>query len=100
LVLPAVEIVVAFGLVARSSSGARLRTMNTTVKGLRADIEDLDIDARGNDWRCLGAEEFGREVPVMDPSHEVMILAPYAEASVTIDRHNQAEQRRCSVCLN
>jgi hypothetical protein len=89
----------------RSTSEAQSasKSMNTSMKGLRADISQLDYDARVQGWRQEGwggPEEYV-QARVTESSHEVMLLAPYAEASVSVTSEaSKVEQRRCSLCLN
>lgn len=102
-VLPAVVIVFVYGRSITSSTHPGSKTMKTTVKGLRADIQGLDIDARKSGWRREDWEGPTAYVQArsVDSSHEVMVLTPYAEASVTVGlTEDAAEQRWCSLCLN
>ncbi|PQJ34268.1 hypothetical protein BSZ35_06345 [Salinibacter sp. 10B] len=77
--------------------------MSTSMKGLRVDIAQLDYDARTQGWRHEGwggPEEYV-QAQVRESSHEVMLLAPYAEASVSVSAEaSEPKQRRCSLCLN
>lgn len=77
--------------------------MSRTLKGLRADIGQFDLDARRQGWRHenWGGPAHYVEARMTDSSHEVMVLTPYAETSVCVGRADGAtEQRRCSLCLN
>ena len=103
-VLPALVITVLYRM---QSSDARQGTeqteMNTCMKGIRADLLQLDYDARGDNWRRAGWEGPQARVRsrVTDASHEVMMITPYAEVSVSVGLDEaQEETRRCSLCLN
>jgi hypothetical protein len=77
--------------------------MSTCMKGIRADVLQLDFEARGQDWRRAGWDgpEARVRSRVTDASHEVMVITPYAEASVSVGVTSQeTENRRCSLCLN
>lgn len=102
-VLPAFIIVVVYGVQSQSEAEPDSSSMNTSVKGLRADISRLDYDARTQGWRQEdwgGPEEYV-QARVTESSHEVILLASYAEASVSVaSETGEAERRRCSLCLN
>ncbi len=102
LVLPAVAITLAFVLLARSRIRSTLKTMTTTVRGLRADVKDLDLDARRGGWRRehWDGPTVHLETKMMNASHEVMLLSPYAEVSVPVQVEEGTQRRRCSLCLN
>jgi hypothetical protein len=103
-VLPALIVTVLYRM---RPASARPRTeqndMNTCAKGIRADVLQLDFEARGQDWRRAGWEgpEARVRSRVTDASHEVMVITPYAETSVSVGlTEDEAENRRCSLCLN
>ncbi len=102
-VIPAVIIAVVYGTRVATEARSKSKSMNTSVKGLRADIAQLDYDARVQGWReegWGGPEEYV-QARVQESSHEVMLLAPYAEASVSVASEKaDVEQRRCSLCMN
>lgn len=103
LVLPAVAITGTCGLLATSPLESRPEIMKETVKGLRADVQDLDVDARKTGWRRerWGGSTAYVQARIMDASREVMVLTPYAETSVTVGLSEDATERRwCSLCLN
>ena len=102
-VLPALVITVLYRM---RQTSARTSTpqndMSTCLKGIRADVLQLDYDAEG-DWRRAGWDgpEARVRSRVTDASHEVIAITPYAEVSVQVgvdDEHK--ESRRCSLCLN
>lgn len=100
--LPAVVVALACGPLAGSTAGLSSET-TTVVKGLRADVKDLDVDARKSAWRreCWSGPYASVKARITDASHEVMVLTPYAEASVTVGLvEDVRERRRCSLCLN
>lgn len=100
---PAFTIAVVYAVCRHSSSETESYAMSTSLKGIRTDIQQLDLEAPRQTWRREGWEGPGANVraEVQDASHEVMILTPYAEASVTVDTpDDRTERRRCSLCLN
>jgi len=102
-VVPASIIAVVYGIRSDSNSAADTSSMSTSMKGLRVDIAQLDYDARTQGWRHEGWEgpEEYVQAQVRESSHEVMLLAPYAEASVSVSAEaSEPKQRRCSLCLN
>lgn len=102
-VVPAAIVATVYGVQAQMSARSGPRSMDTSVKGLRADIARLDFDARAQGWRHEGWDGPSAYVQarVTEPSHEVMLLAPYAEASVSVSVDaSDTERRRCSLCLN
>lgn len=76
--------------------------MTRTVKGLRADIQDLDLVARGGGWRHehWDGPTARLTTQMMNASHEVIVLSPYAEVSVPVQVQEGPQRRRCSLCLN
>lgn len=101
-VLPTIAITLAFWLLARSRTTSKPTSMTRTVKGLRADIQDLDLDARRSGWRLehWDGPTVYLKTQMMNASHEVMVLCPYAEVSVPIQVQEGSHRRRCSLCLN
>lgn len=100
LVLPG--ILVAFLSGTRSQSTTR-EEMGTVLKGLRADVRQLDLDAREQAWRRANWSGPASYVAnrITESSHEVMVLTSYAEASVSLaSADGNEENRRCSLCLN
>lgn len=103
-----VAIAGAYGIVATTppESGSKTtgpKTMRQVTKGLRADVQDVDVDARGSNWTRASGDSFRfhPRARQMDPSYEVMILAPYAEGTVTVGVDEDDRERRwCSMCLN
>ncbi|PSQ95897.1 MAG: hypothetical protein BRD55_09750 [Bacteroidetes bacterium SW_9_63_38] len=75
--------------------------MNTSVKGIRAEVLQLDLEALDQDWRRAGWDGPTARVRsrVVDASHEVMVITPYAETSVSVGVEEE-HSRRCSLCLN
>jgi len=100
LALPAVEVVFVFAVLACSPSEPHPMPMDTTLKGMRAHVRDFDVRGQKNNWGMVSGEGLPGRVLVMHPSHEVLVLAPYAEASVTVNRRDKAVRRRCALCLN
>lgn len=101
--IPAFTIAVVYAVSRFSSSEECPDEMSTSLKGIRVDIQRMDLEAPRQTWRREGWEGPGARVraEVRDASHEVMVLTPYAEASVTVDGpDDQPERRRCSLCLN
>jgi hypothetical protein len=103
-ILPAVIIAALYRMRKASPvQPARENEMDTCQKGIRADVLQLDYDAQGQDWRRPGWEgpEARVRSRVTDASHEVMLITPYAEASVSVEvSEGKTESRRCSLCLN
>ena len=102
--LPAVSTLLAYRLRGQfAEKGNSTREMSRALKGLRADVGQFDVDARRQAWR---RENWGGpaqyvEAQMTESSHEVMVLTPYAEASVSVGRADtETERRRCSLCLN
>lgn len=77
-------------------------SMNTAMKGLRANVLQIDYSADAQNWRDENWKGPGARVRARatDACHEVMVVAPYAEASVDIGVGMENERRRCSLCLN
>lgn len=102
-VLPAFIIAILYRVGAGAGSAEQVKEMNTSYKGIRADILQVDYDPQAEGWREENWEGPGARVraQVEDVSHEVMVIAPYAEASVTVAiGKKRSERRRCSLCLN
>jgi hypothetical protein len=100
---PAFTIAVVYAYCRVFSSGDSSEEMSTSLKGIRVDIQRMDLEAPRQTWRREGWEGPGARVraEVRDASHEVMVLTPYAEASVTVGGpDDRSERRRCSLCLN
>lgn len=100
---PALTIASVYAVCRHSASETDPYAMSTSLKGIRTDIQQMDLEAPRQTWRREGWEGPGADVraEVQDASHEVMILTPYAEASVTVGApDDQTERRRCSLCLN
>jgi len=103
-ILPAVVVVVIYAVY----SGESVRTendaeMDCSIKGIRAEIQQMDLEAPRQDWRSPDWAGPGARLhaQVQRSSYEVMILTPYAEATVSVGRPDQdLERRRCSLCLN
>lgn len=103
-VLSAVLVVSAYKLRERFAEKSRSsREMSRVLKGLRADVGQFDVDARRQGWRRenWGGPAHYIEAQMTESSHEVMLLTPYAEASVCVGQADAvSERRRCSLCLN
>jgi hypothetical protein len=101
-ILPALVIVLFYVVQSEERVESATETMNTSLKGIRADVGDLDFEPQTQDWRNENWEGPGAEVraQVTDSSREIMILTPYAEASVRVSTNDGTEQRRCSICQN
>lgn len=103
-VLPVAIIAVLHNIRARGESDSAPREMKTSLKGVRVDVGQMDIDARSQDWRNddWKGPEARVAARVTDSSREVMVITPYAEASVSVQLNtgDGEEQRRCSLCLN
>jgi hypothetical protein len=100
---PAFTIAVVYAVGRYSSAETDPHAMSTSLKGIRTDVQQLDLEVPRQAWRREGWEGPGARVraEVRDASHEVMVLTPYAEASVTVGApDDQTERRRCSLCLN
>ena len=86
-----------------SSSTETATKIRTVLKGLRAEVGRLDIDAREQAWRREdwgGPERYVAD-RLTESSHEVIMLTRYAETSVSVAREEGGtERRRCSLCLN
>lgn len=100
--IPAVVAVLAYAYTSREEDSPQPREMKTAIKGIRADIQRLDLRASRQDWRRADWDGPGARIraQVQNSSYEVMLLTPYAEASVTVGVEDAPERRRCSVCLN
>jgi len=73
------------------------------IKGIRAEIQQMDLEAPRQEWRSPDWEGPGARLraQVQRSSYEVMVLTPYAEATVSVGRPDgDVERRRCSLCLN
>jgi hypothetical protein len=100
---PALTIAVVYTVCRFSSAEDDPHEMSTSLKGIRTDIQQMDLEAPREAWRREGWEGPGARVraEVRDASYEIMVLTPYAEASVTVEGPgDQPERRRCSLCLN
>lgn len=76
--------------------------VTVTHREIRAEILQIDYDAKQGDWRSEDWEGPGADVrsQVEDRSYEVAIETPYAETSVRVQTEDEQEMRRCSICLN
>lgn len=104
MVLPGILGVLLYGTRSHSAeSQSETQEMGTVLKGLRADVGQLDVDAREQAWRrrnWSGPESIVAS-RILESSHEVMALTAYAESSVSLGlEEGSGEQRRCSLCLN
>ncbi|MFB6248845.1 MAG: hypothetical protein ABEL97_09770 [Salinibacter sp.] len=100
---PALTIAVVYAVGRGSSSETGSTEMSTSVEGIRTDILQLDVEAPRQTWRRGEWEGPGARVraEIGDASHEMTVLTPYAEASVTVQGpDDRPERRRCSLCLN
>ena len=101
--LPAAVVVGLYAVYSGPSAPETDPELERAVKGIRAEIQQLDLEAprqewRSPDWQGPGAQLRAR---VQRSSYEVMILAPYAESTVRVGRADEhIEHRRCSLCLN
>jgi hypothetical protein len=102
LVLPVLIIAAFYRLHIPKPDEAAARSMDTAMKGLRADILQIDYSAETQNWRSEDWDGPDARVRarVTDASHEVIVLTPYAEASVEVGVGTENERRRCSLCLN
>lgn len=103
LAWPIVAIGGAYGVLLTFPSEFERQTMSRVTKGLRADVQDLDVEAGGNRWTPAGSDGLdpNLEGSSSASSREVMTLTPYAEAAVTVGiSKGEREQRWCSLCLN
>lgn len=103
-VFPAVLVAFSYRLRGRFAEKSQpTREMSRVLKGLRADVEQFDLDGRRQGWRHenWGGPAHYVEAQMTESSHEVMVLTPYAEASVCVGQADDIpERRRCSLCLN
>jgi hypothetical protein len=101
-ILPTLVIVLFYVVQAEEPEESATHTMNTSLKGIRADVGELDFEPQTDDWRDENWEGPGAKVraEVTDSSREIMILTPYAEASVSVRTEKGTEKRRCSICQN
>jgi hypothetical protein len=77
--------------------------MDCSIKGIRAEIQKMDLEAPRQEWRSPDWAGPGARLhaQVQRSSYEVMILTPYAEATVSVGRPDEdLERRQCSLCLN
>jgi len=103
-ILPAVVVAGIYAV----SSGERAHPatdveMDCSIKGIRAEIQEMDLEAPRQEWRSPDWEGPGARLhaQVQRSSYEVMILTPYADATVSVGRPDgDVERRRCSLCLN
>lgn len=103
-ICPVVIIAVVYKIQSDGDASPLSKEMKTSLKGIRVDIEQLAVDAREYGWRqenWEGPAEYV-EARITESSREVMLLAPYAQASVSVRRGDGdgRERRRCSLCLN
>lgn len=103
-IFPVVIISVVYKMQSDGGASSRPKDMKTSLKGIRVDIDQLAVDAREQGWRREGWDGPAEYVKarVTESSQEVMILTPYAQASVSVRRGDAEgrERRRCSLCLN
>jgi hypothetical protein len=86
-----------------SSSTETATKIQTSLKGLRAEVRDLCVDAREQAWHRedWGGPERYLADRLTESSCEVIVLTRYAETSVFVAREEGGtERRRCSLCLN
>ncbi len=100
--LPAMAIAVWYGIWYHRQEKAKENLVTLTHREIRAEILQIDYDAKAGDWRSENWEGPGADVrsQVDGRSYEVAIRTPYAETSVPVQRGNERELRRCSICLN
>lgn len=101
-VVPSLIIAVLYRLRTSASDEPTYASMDTAIKGLRADLFQIDYSAEDQNWRHENWDgpEARVRAQVTDASHEVMVITPYAEASVTVGVDEEEDRRRCSLCLN
>lgn len=102
-VLPAVIVSLLYRFPVARSSGRDSVRMQRSVKALQVDIGNLDLDTRleGREQNWEGADSYVK-AQVTEFSNEVTLLAPYADASVSLRDGSGASstRRHCSLCLN
>jgi hypothetical protein len=86
-----------------ASTGENGPEVERSLKGIRAEIQQMDLEAPRQEWRSPDWEGPGARLraQVQRSSYEVMLLTPYAETTVSVGRPDgDVERRRCSLCLN
>mgnify|MGYP006279843523 CR=1 FL=1 len=101
-ILPGVILAYLYGT-RQSSTTEQSPELKTALKGLRAEVLQLDVDAREQAWNRedWGGPESYVADQLTESSREVIVLTRYAEVSVTVAlEEGGSERRRCSLCLN
>jgi len=103
-ILPAVVVTGIYAAYSNDTSTAEHGTeVERSLKGIRAEIQQMDLEAPRQEWRSPEWEGPGARLRarVQRSSYEVMLLTPYAEANLSVGRPDgDVERRRCSLCLN
>lgn len=101
--LPAISIAVWYGIWYRQHDASDREAMLVVRREVRAEILQVDYDAKNADWRSEDWEGPGASVrsQVQGRSHEVAVPTQYAEATVSVHcGEDEEESRSCSLCLN
>ena len=103
-ILPAVVVAGIYAVYSNeASTGENGPEVERSLKGIRAEIQQMDLEAPRQEWRSPDWEGPGARLraQVQRSSYEVMLLTPYAETTVSVGRPDgDVERRRCSLCLN
>ena len=107
-IVPAVFIAVRYGLdryraAAETVDLPAQRDMDHTQKSMRVELSSRHGATRGNKWGVLHAGSYSDvvESQTSESVREVVLSAPYAEASVRVtDSAGDPVLRRCSICMN
>jgi hypothetical protein len=100
--LPALVVGVLYWVQRRPGAAAESPAMDTSLRGRRAEVLDLDLHAPSTGWRSADWDGPAARVRarVTDASHEVLVLTAYAEATVPVRSGADPVSRRCVLCLN
>jgi hypothetical protein len=80
----------------------KTRAMARSRRTVQAPIGTEALDVCTEAWEREGGVSTTERVysRLREASQEVRVEVPYAEASVTVTVEDEAERRRCSLCLN
>lgn len=75
--------------------------MKQSLKGVRAEIALLE-GPQSEAWRRETWKDSCDRMRdrISRSSREVLVLTPYAEVLVPVEKADEVELRRCSICLN
>jgi uncharacterized iron-regulated membrane protein len=100
--IPALVVGVLYWVQRRPDAASESPPMDTSLRGRRAEVLDLDLHAPATGWRSADWDGPGARVRarVTDASCEVLVLTAYAESTVPVRSGADRGARRCVLCLN